>query len=226
VYGIIYKATGPTGLVYVGQTTESLKERKRRHQCRAHLGDRRGAFQIALLEYGFSSFAWEQIDTAENAGELDAKEKQWIVHYQSDNPAHGYNGTSGGIKTVLSPATKRKISESQKGEKGYWHGKPFSEEHRQKLSVTHKGRTVSEKTRLKISIAKKGKKLSSEHCRKISEARKGKPNGMNGKHHSEETRRKISEALKRKGIVPPSRKGKRKKSKGIREGGAQCPALP
>jgi len=188
--------------VYIGQTTENLKERKRKHIIRAKKGDRRGAFQIALLALGFSSFAWEQIDTAETAGELDEKEKYWIARYQSDNPAYGYNGTTGGIKTVLSPATKRKISESQKGEKGYWHGKPFSEEHRRKLSKAHKG--------------KKKPPFTEEHCRKISKAltgRKGTPwsaeqrqlisEKLKGHTTSEATRQKISATLKSKGILPP-----------------------
>ena len=202
MYGIIYKATGPTGLVYIGQTTESLKERIRRHQCRAQRGDRRGAFQVAILEHGFSAFAWEQIDTAETAEELDEKEKYWIAHYQSDNPAHGYNGTTGGIKTVYTQETRQKMSEAQKGEKGYWHGKTFSEEHRRKISKAHKGKKKPPRTaehRRKLSKALTGRKgipWSAEQHRKHSETQKG---------HvvSEATRRKISAALKSKGILPP-----------------------
>jgi group I intron endonuclease len=188
--------------VYVGQSTESLKERKRKHIVRAKKGDRRGAFQIALLALGFSSFTWEQIDTANNKEELDAKEKQWIRHYQSDNPAHGYNGTDGGINTVLSPATRRKISESQKGEKGYWYGKHLSEEHRRNIGKAHKGKKkppMSAETRRKMSQARtgrKGTKWSPEQRRKISAALKGHTT-------SEATRQKISTALKSKGILPP-----------------------
>jgi group I intron endonuclease len=114
-YGIIYKATDPTGKVYIGQTTESLSLRKSKHAYRVKKMDHRGAFQIALLEHGFSTFSWEQIDTAESKKELDTKEKKWIAHYRADDPTFGYNATDGGTNTRLSPETKRKISEAKKG---------------------------------------------------------------------------------------------------------------
>jgi len=200
VYGIIYKATGPSGLVYIGQTTESLKERKRRHQYRAYLGDRRGAFQIALLDEGFSAFAWEQIDTAENKIDLDQKERYWIAHYQSDNSAHGYNQNDGGIHYKANAETRRKMSESLKGKnkgKTAWNkGKHASKETRRKISEAHKGRIVSKETRDKLSVIHKGKRLTVEQRRKISEANKGHTT-------SEATRQKISATLKSKGILPP-----------------------
>jgi len=115
VYGIIYKATGPDGRVYIGQTTESLTRRKGVHAYRIKKGDKRSPFQFALLEHGsVRAFQWEQIDTAENAGELDAKEKHWIAHYQSDKPAHGYNSTDGGINYTASPEHRKKLSDAHK----------------------------------------------------------------------------------------------------------------
>jgi group I intron endonuclease len=117
MYGIIYKATGPTGKVYIGKTTKTLAMRKSHHKYMALKGDRRTPFQCALLDEGFDNFAWEQIDTAETEDELNAKEKQWIAHYKADDPAYGYNIFEGGDGAKLTEETKRKISEAQRGKK-------------------------------------------------------------------------------------------------------------
>jgi group I intron endonuclease len=116
-YGIIYKAVGPTGKVYVGQTVESLKIRKGKHKYSSIKGDKRSPFQAALLEHGFDSFVWEQIDQAETKEELDQKEKEWIEKYNSTDPAFGYNDQSGGIHFEASEESKIKSSISNTGQK-------------------------------------------------------------------------------------------------------------
>ena len=166
MFGIIYKATDPDGRVYVGQTVKSLSQRKGNHAYCVKKGDRRTAFHIALRTLGFSAFQWEQIDTAETKEELDAKEKQWIVHFQSDDPAYGYNGTNGGIKTVYTVETRRKMSVALKGKKK----PPLTDEHRWKISEATKGRIVSEETREKKSKALMGKRLTWEHRQKLRKA--------------------------------------------------------
>ena len=72
-------------------------------------------------------------------------------------------------------------------------GKPLSEEHKRKISESHKGerhhlwgKHHSEGTRKKDSESNKGKQA-------------GKLHPLWGKHHSEEARRKISESLKKRG---------------------------
>ena len=161
---------------------KTLAQRKAGHAYQVRKKDRRGAFQVALLEHGFSTFQWEQIDTAESKEELDSKEKHWIAHYQSNNQTHGYNITEGGIVFSLTIETRHKMSEAHKGEKIFWHGKRFSEDHRRK-----------------IGEAGKGRKHSAESKQKISKAKIGKPSGMKGKSQSPETRKKISEARKKHG---------------------------
>ena len=148
MFGIIYKATGPTGKVYIGQTVNSLVTRKAHHAFHAKKGDRRDSFHIALLTEGFSSFIWEQIDTSESKEDLNAKKKHWIAHYQSDNPAHGYNGTDGGISYTPSPEHRKKLSKALKGIKR-------SPETRQKMSQAQKGHVVSDITRRKMSASAK-----------------------------------------------------------------------
>jgi group I intron endonuclease len=164
--GIIYKATNTVnGKVYIGKTERTLSQRKSEHKYMAKVNDRRSPFQIAILKYGgVSAFIWEQIDTFANAEELEEKEKFWVAFYKADNPAHGYNHTVGGIKTVYTQEARKKISEAQKGEKSYWFGKSHTFEARKKMSEAHKG----------INTWQKGKKASEETKRKMSEARKGK----------------------------------------------------
>ena len=89
-------------------------------------------------------------------------------------------------------------------------GKPKTEDVKNKISETLKGKLAGEKnpmygkhhseaTREKISKAEKGKYVSEETRRKLSEASKGNKN-MLGKKHSEETKKKIGE--KSKGRYP------------------------
>jgi group I intron endonuclease len=170
-YGIIYKSTSPMGKIYIGQTVKTLKQRKIGHKFRSLKGDMRTAFQSALLEEGFENFTWEQIDTADTAEELDAKEKRWIAHYNSTDPVYGYNSTDGGVKFRA------------------------TEETRKKISMAHTGKTLTAEHRRKIGEAIKGRHHTAEARKKMSEASRGKNNPNFGKHLSEEHRKRISESL-------------------------------
>lgn len=83
-------------------------------------------------------------------------------------------------------------------------GRKLSEEHKKKLSETHKGNTnalghkASEEARKKMSKAHKGKRLSDEHKKKISEAGKGHKAWNLGGKLSEETKKKLSDKFKGK----------------------------
>lgn len=96
----------------------------------------------------------------------------------------------------LSDETKQKISETNKGKPSSMKGKKHSDETKQKLSVVLKGKYCGENS------PNYGKHLSEEHRRKISQSLKGV---LKGKSLSEETKRKLSETHKGK---PSPRKGK------------------
>ena len=114
------------------------------------------------------------------------------------NCTWGGEGTSG---MHHSEETKQKISESEKGKK-------ISEETKRKMSESLKGIKFSEERNKKISEANKGKKSSEDKKRKISEANKGRKlseehkkkisETKKGKEHSEEHNKKISESMKGK----------------------------
>jgi group I intron endonuclease len=175
--GIIYRAVGPTGLIYIGQTIQTLNKRKSAHKVRAIKRDHRTSFQIAILKYGVRAFQWEQIDTFNSEEKLEQKEKYWVAYYKSDDPAYGYNGTGGGIHYTPSKETLHKMSEARKGEKNPMYGRH--------LIPWNKGKTGL---------------YSEEYRRKISEANKGQIPWNKGKKgvYTEETRHRISATLKSK----------------------------
>jgi hypothetical protein len=193
MYGIIYKAICPMNKIYIGQTKNNLATRKAHHALRTKKGDRRSAFHIALLEHGgVKAFQWEQIDTAETAGELDTKEKHYIAYYKANDPAHGYNSEAGGITGYTrSVETRQKISKANKG-KQRRKGQVNSPEHRRKISESNKGRIISEEARKKISDTLKRKGIKPPITKGRAPWNKGKT-----AVYSEETRRNISEGLRR-----------------------------
>jgi hypothetical protein len=169
MYGIIYKATGPGGKVYIGQTVKTLKARKSAHAFRAKKQDRRGAFQVAILEHGFDAFTWEEIDRADTPEELDVKEKDWIAHYDSMNPEKGYNGTDGGIRYKPSLEAIKKSAEARRG-------RHPSAETRRKLRESHKGKQIGENN--------SGAKLTRNHVVQIKIAlNKGIPPAVLAKEY-------------------------------------------
>lgn len=75
----------------------------------------------------------------------------------------------------LSEETKRKISESKRGQVPWNKDKTdiYSEEVKRKMGEKNIGKKASEETKKKLSKIHTGHKFSLEHNRKISEARKG-----------------------------------------------------
>jgi group I intron endonuclease len=161
MYGIIYKAASPSGKVYIGQTVKALVKRKAGHKYQALKEDRRSTFQRALLDEGFDSFVWEEIDTAESPEELNEKEIYWIANYRSDDLDYGYNNQSGGIRPKHAERTKQLLREKNTG-------RHHTEESRRKISEVQKGRIPwnkgifgavkqSEETKKKHSLSGRGK---------------------------------------------------------------------
>lgn len=118
---IIYKITNIiNGKIYIGQTSESIKQRFYRHMGYQSL-DFDTKFYRAVRKYGRENFVIEQIDSAKNQKELDEKEIYWINYYNSVDA--GYNmkatiGKKGGDTLSNHPELeyiKEKISKSKMG---------------------------------------------------------------------------------------------------------------
>ncbi len=134
---IVYKAVNKINTkVYVGLTTHSLDSRIFNH--RANAKRYKTPFYRAIRKYGFQSFDWYIIDTADSKEVLIGKEIYWIKALNSKAP-NGYNLTSGG-DGVFDPSeeTKRRLSLSKMGNKNRL-GIPHTEETKKKMGVAQRG---------------------------------------------------------------------------------------
>lgn len=95
VYGIIYEAVNKlNNKKYIGQTTTSLKIRKRGHESESTYSN--DLFHKTIREEGKDNFEWIIIDKANSQEELDLKEMFWIKFFKTYIKRYGYNMTLGG----------------------------------------------------------------------------------------------------------------------------------
>jgi hypothetical protein len=153
----------------------------------AYLGSGKNIIK-AIKKYGKYNFKKELIEECDPCINM-IMESKYIEKYKTLIP-FGYNisPTGGHTNGKLSEETKKKISESLKGEKHPNFGKPspmrgksHSIETRKKMSEKRKG----------ISAWNKNIKQSEETKKKISESLKGEKHPNFGKHLSNETKEKI-----------------------------------
>ena len=211
--GIIYGwYNTKSGKWYIGQTVNP-EGRFNCHIDRAINKKDKTYFYNSIRKYGLENFVYCVLEENVLRENLNMREMDWIEYY--DSFYCGYNMTAGGNQTIFSEEFKRKLSESHKGNPGYWTNKHLYEETKKKLSESHKGligeknpfhgKHHSEETKKKLSESHKGnpgywtnKHLSEETKKKLSESHKGNPGYWTNKHLSEETRRKMSESSKGK----------------------------
>ena len=143
-----------------------------------------GTDKVKMLEdikkYGKENFKKTVLEFFDRVEE--ARDAEYDLITPDLNDPMCYNGANG--RTFAS------------GEKHPRWGRTFqhTEESRQKMSASQKGRIVSNETRRRMSKAQTGRIVSNEARRKLSEAITGKNHYMYGKKHSEKTRRRMSEA--------------------------------
>lgn len=176
-----------------------------------------------LEEYKRRPADFTRIILAEgSARECRKWEEMILTHFDAAKNPQWYNRHNGGINFVVpvghlvSPETKRKISEATKGKRlGGDHKRKISESNKKYYVLNPEGKRIffgsdnpmygkqhslstkrkiglankfcSEETRRKKSESHKGKKISDETKLKMSVSHRGK-------HHSEETRLKISKS--------------------------------
>lgn len=170
---IIYKYTSPSGKSYIGQTNEP-ERRKRSHK---HPTNSCINFRNAINKYGWNSFTYKILAENLSLDEANILEPKFILEHNTLAP-NGYNLTTGGNNYVCSDESKKRMSISRRKRII----PPHTEEHKQKISNTLKGRTSptkgqkfpgrgqgtssslkgrilgprTEQTKLKISNTKKG----------------------------------------------------------------------
>jgi len=160
---IIYKATNNiTGKCYIGQTINSLDKRIKGHLKESKEENNR-PFLMSLQKHGLDNFLFEIIDYANNLDELNDKEIYWINELNTVSP-NGYNLTCGGqgkkMKTteefgkIVSEGLKKSekwqatknseeyINKMKKSFIGFFKGKKFSEDHKNKIWEKNKERVL------------------------------------------------------------------------------------
>jgi len=170
--GLIYEATNLINHKrYIGQTIQTLEERKGTHEYDAVNRQRDFVFYRAIRKYGFNNFQWRIIGYCKTKKQLDKAEIACIEFYQSNNPIYGYNstigGTGGAIRSGMkcSDSMKRKIGEANRG-------RIVGEAEREMKRQQMLGTKLSEETKRRMSEARKGQKRSEESKQKMREAQR------------------------------------------------------
>ena len=101
---------------------------------------------------------------------------------------HNSKGNLINLGRKYTQETKDKMSISRIGHVAWNKGGQLTEEHKQKISQSSKGKIISKKQREKISKAKKGLKFTIEHRVNISKAHIGKKRKPFTKEHKRKLR--------------------------------------
>lgn len=164
---IIYMATNKVnGKSYVGQTINSLEQRKREHIRHAMNNKDNSYFHNALRKHDAYSFEWGVLDECSTLERLNMLEVFYIGFY--DTFGNGYNLTEGGNNAMCSDETKLILSIANRGKNNPNYGKRGEE------------------------TSMYGKKHSKETIKRMSASKKGKDNNCTGRTPSKETLKKIS----------------------------------
>lgn len=126
---------------YIGRDKKALlKRRWYAHISKLRKNNHTNAYlQNAWNKYGKENFEFSILEICDS-NELNEREIYYISFYKSNNTDFGYNLTSGGDGNhswIPSEETKRKISESHKGEKNPMWGKKLNE--KQKSAFIKRG---------------------------------------------------------------------------------------
>lgn len=155
--GYIYCITSPSGKKYIGQTKRDYNKRFKEH-CKL-LGN------CILLENAISKYGKEKM-TLEILQEiddrlLDEQESKYITELNTIEP-HGYNIRSGGSSSIHSEESRNRMRESKLGDKNPNYGKPRSDEAKYAISLSKSGENhhffgikLSEDHKVKLSQSHK-----------------------------------------------------------------------
>jgi group I intron endonuclease len=166
--------------VYVGLTTNPVK--RWYEHCRLAKVNPIYPIHLAINKYGVENFSFEIISGSKSHNEANEIEVLLIRQYNSLISGNGYNVALGGNSPT--------------------EGRTLSEEHKQKLSVAHKGKKHSEEYKQMMSVKMKGMNTwtkgvekgprSEVTKQKIREGNLGNTNSL-GHVVTNETRQKIRE---------------------------------
>ena len=198
----VYKHTTPNGKVYIGITC-----RKPEYRWNGGEGYKKNNhFYNAIKKYGWYNIKHEIVADGLSKEDACCMEIELIAKYRSNDPALGYNKSTGGEISAIgfkhTEESRKRMSALKSGKNNPFYGKHLTDEHKEHLRQAMSG----EKNHFygkHISEESKQKRLA-----KVKGMFAGEKNPMYGKHHSDETVKKIKDALKGKfeGANNPSAK--------------------
>lgn len=188
----VYVHTSPHGKRYVGITTQRPATR---WGCNGNGYRDNKHFYAAIKRYGWDNFEHTTVATDLDLYAASELESTLIAQYETMNPAHGYNQTTGGnwsspsaeVREKLRQRTAERWSNPEYHAKmcaiqqslAAKHKKPISEEERSRKLLAHrriswnKGKTKDNDTRVwKISQTLKGRTFSADTLNKMRASRK------------------------------------------------------
>ena len=146
----VYKLTGPTGKVYIGQTGEKPETRWRKGYFHNSPMGR------AVREYGLAAFKKEILCEKLTKESADKLEKWFVEYYDSMDPEKGYNGKEGGANrgAKMNEAGKERQSQAKIR---LWSYPGFA-----KKSQSVSKRTYEERPELRERVREQMKKRSAD----------------------------------------------------------------
>ena len=164
---LIYQFTSPSGKSYIGQTNNlSRRINSHKHTSRC------SAFSDAIKKYGFDKFTLTIIKDNLTIDEANYWEALYIKELNTVSP-NGYNLRTGGDNSLVSEETRKKMSVAFKGRISNRKGCRLTDDTREKLCIARnkrKNKPCSEDTKNKISQSNKGRRFTEEHKLKLSAA--------------------------------------------------------
>lgn len=153
----IYKITSPSGKVYIGQSVD-IKRRFTSYKT-LNKSKRQVKLYNSFVKYGIDNHIFEIIEECV-LDLLNERERYWQEYYDVLKSSKGLNlclTSTKDKKHLLSDETKKKISDSNKGEKCFWYGKTFTEETKSKMRESRKGYKHTQDSLDKMSLSQKGR---------------------------------------------------------------------
>lgn len=200
----IYKITSPKGKLYIGQAID-IEKRFNQYRQINHCKSQKKLYN-SLKKYGPNTHIFEILEEC-GIEELNARERYWQDYFNVLEKGLNLKLTSTTQnKTILSEETKKKISNSLKGNIPWNKGGQMPQDVKNKISGKLKGRKLSEDVKEKL----RGRKQSEETVNKRISSRKSNSSTW----HSEETLEKMKGPRKPYG---PQKKPQKVKSEEHKE---------
>lgn len=155
---LVYKHTSPEGKVYIGVTRWTNDPRNRWHYGHGYKYNKR--FWDDIQRFGWANFQHEILKNNLTAEEAKQLEEFYITHFQSYDPAKGYNLARISVLPSASMTKEQELAKSRKISKWWCEEnkrrkihRPPHEPRQYRKTGPGSGHPMSEETRLKLCHA-------------------------------------------------------------------------